>query len=57
MSTLQHKFDSPVFKEQWEQVKGKLNGLFAIFNQLSNISWSKFSKTYASFFVPHYYYY
>ena len=56
MSTLQHKFDSPVFKEQWEQVKGKLNGLFAIFNQLSNISWSKFSKTYASFFVPHYYY-
>ena len=25
MSTLQHKFDSPVFKEQWEQVKGKIN--------------------------------
>ena len=27
MSTLQHKykFNSPVFKEQWEQVKGKIN--------------------------------
>ena len=25
MSTLQHKFDSPVFKEQWEQVKGKMD--------------------------------
>ena len=25
MSTLQRKFDSPVFKEQWEQVKAKIN--------------------------------
>ena len=25
MSTLQRKFDSPVFKEQWEQVKTKIN--------------------------------
>ena len=25
MSTLQRKFDSPVLKEQWEQVKAKIN--------------------------------
>ena len=25
MSTLQHRFDSPVYKEQWEQVNSKIN--------------------------------